>query len=444
MTRSCHKDALYSNQGKKNMLQEERPDLKEQLEQRIAELENELRMLDSDDYFEPAGGDIDVGTEYRSSLERFLAADSIAMIRASLTGAIIDVNQAFTDMLGYTKEEALSGALQWTEITPPEWKPSDDLACEQILQTGNAAAYAKELVHKDGHKVPVMLAVGGADPEGEDCLCLFVDISEQKRKEAELKLSEAQFRLLAESIPQMVFTVGADGATDYFNKRWGELTGVQPTRGFENTWHELCHPDDVERVQAHWYIATENRSVVEIEARYKRKDGTFAWALQRAFPLIAEDGSIAKWFGTLTDIHEQKQAEEEIRASEIRFRTLADAIPQIVWTADGRGKIDFFNHRWFEYTGLTIEQSLDDGWKLLIHPDDLPLYLKEWENAMATGDTYEVNFRLRRALGLKKDAKKSYRRHLGRAVALRAKNGQVIKWFATWTEIEHQGTSDEL
>ena len=424
------------------MLQEERPDLKEQLEQRIAELEDELRSLANDIHYAPNSTQASPGFEHRSSLERFLAADSIAMIRATVAGAIIDVNKAFTDMLGYTKEEALSGVLQWTEITPPEWKPSDDLACEQILQTGNAAQYEKELVHKDGHKVPVMLAVGGADTKGEDCLCLFVDLSDQKRKEAELKLSEAQFRLLAESIPQMVFTVAANGETDYFNKRWGELTGVQPTIGFEKTWHELCHPDDVERVQAYWNDAKLNKSVVEIESRYKRKDGSYAWALQRAFPLIAEDGSIAKWFGTLTDIDEQKQIEEEIRASEIRFRTLADAIPQIVWTADSTGKIDFFNHRWFEYTGLTIEQSLDDGWKLLIHPDDLPLYLKEWEQGLETGDTYEVNFRLRRAVGVKKISEKSYRRHLGRAVALRAKNGQVIKWFATWTEIEHSGTND--
>lgn len=424
------------------MLQHERPDLKEQLEQRIAELENELRMLESDIEYAPTSTESNTGTQYRSSLERFLAADSIAIIRASLAGAILDVNQAFTDMLGYTKEEALSGALQWTEITPPEWKPHDELAREQILQTGNAAPYEKELVHKDGHTVPVMLAVGGADPNGEDCFCLFVDMSEQKRKEAELKLSEAQFRLLAESIPQMVFTVCADGTTDYFNKRWGELTGFQPTRGFEKTWHELCHPDDVQRVQEHWDAAQANKSVVEIESRYKRKDGTFAWAMQRAYPLIAEDGSIAKWFGTLTDIDDQKRAEEEIRASEIRFRTLADAIPQIVWTADASGNIDFFNNRWFEYTGLTIEQSLNDGWKLLIHPDDLPLYLKEWENAIATGDTYEVNFRLRRAVGIKNGAKNQYRRHLGRAVALRGKSGQVTKWFATWTEIEHQGTNE--
>lgn len=427
------------------MLQEERPDLKEQLQQRIAELENELRRVESDDFMDIIDDDDESWSQsdYRSSLERFLAADSIAWIRATVAGAITDVNQAFTNMLGYTKEEAMSGTLQWTEITPPEWKGLDEKACQQILETGNCTPYEKELVHKDGHKVQVMLVVGGADPKGEDCFCFFVDLSEQKRKEAELQLSEAQFRLLAESIPQMVFTVASDGSTDYFNQRWGQLTGVQPTRGFEKNWHSLTHPDDIERVQQVWDVAKVEKTAVEIDARYKRKDGYYAWAIQKAFPLIDEDGNIAKWFGTLTDIDEQRQADEELRASEVRFRTLADAIPQIVFTADGNGVVDFFNHRWFEYTGLTIEQSLNEGWKLLIHPEDLPIYTREWEHALATGDTYELSFRLRRAVGVRRISEKSYRRHLGRAVALRARSGQIIRWFATWTEIEHQGTNSK-
>jgi PAS domain S-box-containing protein len=425
------------------MLQDEQPDLKEQLEERVVELENELRNLSNVGFIVPGVGETSVNDQYRSSLERFLAADSIAMFRGSISsGGIIDANKAFTDLVGYTKEDALSGALRWSDLTPTAWKAADESACEQILRTGNCHPYEKEFLHKDGHRIPILMSVGGADLSGEDCLCFVVDLSEQKRKEAELKLSEAQFRLLAESIPQMVFTVAADGSTDYFNKRWGELTGVQPTLGFEKTWHELCHVDDIDRVQDLWDLSVEHTCAFETDARYKRKDGSFAWALVRALPMLDANRNVAKWFGTLTDIDEQKRAEEEVRASEIRFRTLADAIPQIVWTADSRGKIDFFNHRWFEYTGLSIDQSLNNGWRLLIHPDDLPTYLYEWEQALKTGDTYEKDFRLRRAVGIRRISAKSYRRHLCRAVALRGKSGKVIKWFATWTEIEHQSASD--
>ncbi len=423
------------------MLHEERPHLKEQLEQRIAELEAELRDLANDNSDAQTEKMALVSEQYRSSLERFLAANSIATTRATVGGDLMYVNQAFTDLLGYTKDEILSGKIRWTEITPAKWKSADDKACEEIFQTGSCVPFQKEYIHKDGHLVPVLVAVGATDTTGEDCFCFVVDLSVRKRKEAELKLSEAQFRLLAESIPQMVFTVEADGSTDYFNKRWFELTGVQPTLGFEKTWHELCHPEDVQRVQSAWDLAVESNSAFETDARYKRKDGQFAWTLVRALPMLDVEGKLKKWFGTCTDIDEHKRAEEEIRASEIRFRTLADAIPQIVWTADSSGTVDFFNHRWFEYTGLSIEQSLNDGWKLLIHPDDLPTYLSQWEQALKTGDTYEINFRLRRAVGIKSESAILYRRHLGRAVALRGRTGQVIKWFATWTEIEQKGTN---
>lgn len=417
------------------MLQEERPGLREQLERRVAQLEDELRRLADDgvEEIEPARPEYD---EYRGTLERFLEAGTVATIRANLEGEITDVNEAFTTLTGWTKEDAAAHKLRWDTITPPEWEEADKNSVEQLYKYGHSIPYEKEYICKDGHRVQVLLAVGFADPTGQDCFCFVIDLSERKRMEAELKLSEAQFRLLGESIPQMVFTVDADGKTEYFNSRWQEITGVQPGIGFEHAWGALCYPDDVPRVQEAWDRAVAEKKPFEIDARYKLKSGKFSWALVRAMPMLDPDGNILKWFGTLTDIDEQKREEEETRASEVRFRTLADAIPQIVWTADSQGNIDFFNHRWFEYSGLTIEQSLNNGWQLLIHPDDLQSYLREWKSAIRTGDTLERDFRLRRAVGIKKVSPNSYRRHLCRAVALHGRNGQVIKWFATWTEIE--------
>jgi PAS domain S-box-containing protein len=109
-----------------------------------------------------------------------------------------------------------------------------------------------------------------------------------------------------------------------------------------------------------------------------------------------------------------------------------------VFTANAAGEIDFFNDRWFEFTGLTLAQSQNDGWQLLIHPDDLDKYMTEWNKALETGDSHEIEFRLRRAVGIKSMKNHVYRSHLARAVALRGTDGEVIKWFATWTEIEGQ------
>ena len=195
------------------------------------------------------------------------------------------------------------------------------------------------------------------------------------------------------------------------------------------------------RIGAAWAAAAQSGEPFTAEGRLIDKNGHYVWILVRSLPIKDSAGRVTKWFGTSTDINDQKRAEVELRASETSFRTLADAIPHIVWTANSAGEIDFFNHRWIEYTGLTIEQSLNDGWQLLIHPDDLPGYLVEWTHALQTGSTYERSFRLKRALGIKSKSSNPYRRHLGRAVPLRGKDGKIMKWFATWTEIEHQSDS---
>ncbi|MGH9547958.1 MAG: PAS domain-containing protein, partial [Terriglobales bacterium] len=180
-------------------------------------------------------------------------------------------------------------------------------------------------------------------------------------------------------------------------------------------------------------------------------DGTYHWSLTRGMPTDFVNGKPTKFIGTCTDINEKKKIQDMLFAQEQKLRMLADGIPQIVWTATAEGTIDFFNHRWLEYTGLTIEQSLNGAWELLIHPNDLEKYLNQWKVACQTGETYEHEFRLKRAVGLgsgngnghgKRDSKEQksspYLWHLCRAVALRSQSSRILKWFGTWTEIHEQ------
>lgn len=204
------------------------------------------------------------------------------------------------------------------------------------------------------------------------------------------------------------------------------------------TWMTVLHPDDRRHCMEEADLAYRNDTDFNMEIRYRAADGSYRWHLVRAQTIQDPKTGKKLWFGTSTDIDDKKRAVDEIKESEMRFRMLADAIPQIVFTADASGEIDFFNDRWFEYTGLSLAQSQNDGWQLLIHPDDLPKYMEEWRKALLTGDSHEMEFRLRRAVGVKTAKNKAYRWHLGRAVALRGTDGRVIKWFATWTEIEDQ------
>jgi PAS domain S-box-containing protein len=126
-------------------------------------------------------------------------------------------------------------------------------------------------------------------------------------------------------------------------------------------------------------------------------------------------------------LHEQELAELE-RASEARYRQLADAMPQIVWTSGVDGGATYFNRRWFEYTGMTPDESGPNSWHLVVHPDDLPGAVARREQTLLSGEPYEVEYRFRAADG-------TYRWHLGRAVPMRDAAGRIEFWIGTATDI---------
>jgi PAS domain S-box-containing protein len=128
----------------------------------------------------------------------------------------------------------------------------------------------------------------------------------------------------------------------------------------------------------------------------------------------------------------QVKITETLRESEQRFRQLADAMPQIVWTAGPDGDVEYYNQRWYDYSGATFEQSKGRGWGAWIHPEDLPSCLEAWARALETGTNFEFESRVRRA------SDGTYHWHLARAEAVRSAEGHVSKWFGTCTDIEDQ------
>lgn len=128
------------------------------------------------------------------------------------------------------------------------------------------------------------------------------------------------------------------------------------------------------------------------------------------------------------EIDDRTFAEVALIESEKAYRFLADSMPQIVWTNDSAGSADYFNQRWYDYTGLGFEESRNSAWNDVIHPDDLPECLKKWGYSCATGDPYEIEYRFRRDDG-------TYRWHLGRAIPMYGRDGNRVKWIGTATDI---------
>jgi len=374
-------------------------------------------------------------------LKRFINSNILPVVRATINGECIEVNEAFAKLLGYTPGDFGKGKLSWKSITPAEWAFADDAAVASIMAGKKVIPFEKEYLRKDGTPVPVIVAITTPDSGMEECLVFIFDLTDLKKAESQLKSSESQFRLLAEVIPQIVWITDSHGRTRYCNQRFYETTGLSREKEDGFLWIKSLHEEDRQTFIDAAKISRKSESPFDLKVRYRLRNGDYHWYLFRAMPMSDLETKEPLWFGTCTDIDDQVKFEESLRQSELKFRTLADAIPQIVWSANNSGEIEFFNQRWFEYTGLTLEQSQDNGWQLLIHPDDLDEYLRKWRKCLLTGETYEMEFRLKPVIGFiseKENSGSNYRWHLARAVALRDPDGRISKWFATWTEIESQ------
>lgn len=137
-----------------------------------------------------------------------------------------------------------------------------------------------------------------------------------------LSESDDRFKGLADAVPQMVWATPADGKPDYYNQRWYDYTGLKPGDSDGDAWSLVLHPDDRERAVATWQKAVDSGEPYEIEYRLRRADGAYRWALGNGLPQRGADGRVVRWYGTCTDIHEQRMAleEREIISQELSHR----------------------------------------------------------------------------------------------------------------------------
>ncbi|MEH1815857.1 MAG: ATP-binding protein [Nostoc sp.] len=151
------------------------------------------------------------------------------------------------------------------------------------------------------------------------------EILERQRILEILRQSEERYRYLAEAIPQLVWTTKPNGECDFFNQNWCDYTGLTLEQSLGSGWLAALHPDDVQRADKVWSDAVKNSTIYNTEYRFKRAaDGSYRWQLARGLPLKDEQGFVVKWFGTCTDIHEQKQILEE-RAHLLELEQIARA-----------------------------------------------------------------------------------------------------------------------
>ncbi len=254
------------------------------------------------------------------------------------------------------------------------------------------------------------------------------DVTEQKRAEIALRESEQRFKLVAESAPVMLWMGDQTGQCVYLNRMQREFWGVEEDRIQDFTWASTVHPDDLETMAAPFAEAMEKHEPFTVEARFRRADGEYRIVQTDAQPRFGPSGEFLGMIGVNVDMTETRKVEQALRESEERFRATANSIEQMIWATRPDGFHDYYNQRWYEYTGVPEGSTNGEEWNGVFHPDDQERAWEIWKHSLETGEPYHIEYRLRHRSG-------QYRWVLGRAQPARDEQGRITRWYGTCTDI---------
>jgi PAS domain S-box-containing protein len=401
-------------------------------------------------------------------LRSILNSMSEGVLVADAEGRLIHMNPAAERMIGRSVEGTLEGTQHANEFYRPDritrFEPQEMPSARAFRgeEVNDLEMFIRPLGERDGIWASANARpLRGETGEIRGSVVVIRDISERRRAEDELLRSRERFELAVRGSQDGIWDWDLRTGEVYFSPRWKSILGYDDHEIAHRIeeWEQRLHPDEREDVlaanAAHASGATQH---YEYEYRLRHKDGSYRWILARGVALRDAAGQAYRMAGSHVDITERKQTSEErdrllvqerearsqaeatvrileeareaLRASEEQYRLLAELIPGIVWTARADGWIDYANQFWFDFTGLTLEQTQGSGWTAVLHPDDRERVAQVWSRALESGTLVEVHYRIRRADG-------AYRPFLARGKPLHDREGRVVKWFGMLTELDH-------
>jgi PAS domain S-box-containing protein len=348
-------------------------------------------------------------------------------------------NHAYEQLTGYSAEELR--AIDWAAITPLEWHEPERQKLEELRRSGQPVRYEKEYVRKDGTRVPIELLVHlvkEAAGQPEYYYSFLTDITERKQAEEALRQGEERLNFALETIRVGAWDLDLVDHTAFRSLEHDRLFGyaeLLPKWTYE-MFLEHVLPEDRVIVDGKFKRAMEDHGDWSFECRIRRIDGQIRWIWAAGQHRQDAAGAPRRMAGIVQDITDRKRAEETLAESEERFRTMANAMPQLAWIANADGWIHWYNRRWYEYTGTTPEQMKGWGWQSVHDPAELPKVLERWKASIATGEPFEMTFPLRGADGV-------FRLFLTRGFPLKDAAGRVTQWFGTNTDVTELKRTEE-
>lgn len=275
-----------------------------------------------------------------------------------------------------------------------------------------------------------------------------------------LKSADRTYRVFIEKMSEGAVTLNPDGTILYSNSRFAAMLNMPLEKVIGKLFSDFIPAEF--NTEYDQLLISGWKQDMKMEFYLKRSDNALLPCLISCNKIELDEKAALSLI--LTDLTAQKDAEKqllsknkqlekaemtsrilndklenlvlertrELLLSKEQFKFLADQIPVIVWTAKPNGLVDYFNERWYEYTGLGFDETKNRGWENVVHPDDLPVARKTWQHSVESGEPYEIEYRFKRG------ADEQYRWHLAYALPFRDESGNIIAWFGTGTDIEEQ------
>ena len=307
---------------------------------------------------------------------------------------ILAVNGSVVRWLGYDREALQS--IRFLDLLPPESRSEWEAAWDRLLQ-GEYLLKRQVLMRKDGHRVYVELNTQLLNGKLIAALAKLTD--EPLEVNYAPDREDGRCRLLADRVPQFLWTTRPDGTLDYCNRFWRDYTGMPESMCRAGGWAAILHSEDMPRSLASLQTSLEQQTVWEIKQRVRRFDGRYRWFAARAEPLFDTEGRLLLWMGTALDVEDQTHLEEALRKSEELFHDLARLAPVGIFRTDLMGRCIYVNDRWREMTGLSWPEARGDGWTEALHPEDRAEVIAAWESAIRSGSAFQREHRFLRPTG---------------------------------------------
>ena len=245
-----------------------------------------------------------------------------------------------------------------------------------------------------------------------------------------------ELRSFIDRVPALAWSAPPDGSLDFFNQRFRDYTGLSSNQLYGSEWKSAVHRDDIQQLET-WWQGLRQSQAGTTEVRLRRFDGEYRWFQITASPVYDEHANLVRWCGINTDINDIKCSEQKLRREEADLRTITDAIRQSIVVLAPDGTTLYANRVALDHTGVTPGEVNNEGFLVrAFHPEDIDRVRDERRVGLLEGVPFELEMR-----SLFKNGQ--YRWQLIQYNPLKDERGQIIRWYATATDIDDRKRTEE-